>query len=72
MVSAGVGEGHHIQRRPIIAHQMQVPDRRHPPPRRLRGLSRGSFFSVFFILFLSYSASLKNHRTNLIIILTKQ
>ena len=41
MVPPGVGEGHVFQRRPVAAHQVQVPGRRHPPPRRLRRLPRG-------------------------------
>ena len=65
MVSAGVGEGHHIQRRPIIAHQMQVPDRRHPPPRRLRGLSRGSFFSRLLYSFLIIQRQFKEPQNKL-------
>ena len=46
MVPVGVGEGNVFQRRPVAPHQVQVPDRRHTPARRLRRLSRG-WFSFF-------------------------
>ena len=52
MVPVGVGEGNVFQRRPVAPHQVQVPDRRHTPARRLRRLSRG-WFSFFYTFVLS-------------------